>query len=455
MAVSLFVLVFFRTVSSGHLWNGYCVLAVISDCPDKIVMSSLKAKNCSGVISLSSQSIPLLSISSSDPAVSLASSDLQQTGNYLKERERYFFDRSMKHRLYYVPDTYEKQVAEVAVQLTANSINATLDSKMVFPWIMPVLCFFYALFLMFFSTDKLLFGISASFLVLFSLSVPFYLTAASVCLLLPMLFLVLKIWRRDGADHFFLKNPVIILFFIVSFILSILTSVRSCFLFLFSIIAVVSVLSIAQTIEKNDKNKVSFKPVMIRPAEVIVFTSKTLQNALYGCMSCILILFVFLLFSSNFLVSTGIMELPSGRAGSGSNLPGLNDYIIWTWNTETYPYRSLNENKYKGERLKRDSIIFPHYAENDRIKEEDQVVFRYDNSFRQQVVAAIDKLPFPAIEQLLKKEGRYGRAGYVTEGTNSGGVKTILLLVVALIVSAFSAVIYTITSRKAAFWSKK
>jgi hypothetical protein len=454
IAVCSIILIFlFRTVPSGNLWKGYRIIYVSADCDNKYIESVIEKAGCTGVIDLSSQYIPL-TLPADSPEVSLAAVEADKNG-YLYKRTAYFFDKGGKYQLYYISDTQTGK-AEAAVQsLSQAGITSGIDTQSEYPWVIPVICMLFALFLCMLSAHRVIFAFSAVIPVFFSLCMPFYPGASSVCLLLYALFLVQQVWRRKNAFSFILTNITILFFTVSSLVIAVMTSLQCGLLFLCAVIGSAAVVFLLSQVELKRDEKYSFIPVMIRAADVGQLVTKKTRQGIVACAAFIMVLTGILLLSADFShTSSKQLQLPSSRAGGITDgLPSLDDYVIWCWNARTLPYRSLHDPD--GDAMRRkpaedDMVVFPHYADTEKGITEKNESMKFDASFRRDTIRQIDSLNFPAVEKLLKEQGKLFHAGYAFS-TLGGGTMYLLLMIISFFIPLFFfAHMYVLSGR----WSK-
>ena len=101
---TLIMLFVFRVIPGGKIWNNYSVLYADTSVTEGEILKVLKEQGCMDVISLSEQFSPLIS-----PVTPVLPPSMN---SYLGLRLNYFYDKSGKYRLYYVPEKYKRQLTE-------------------------------------------------------------------------------------------------------------------------------------------------------------------------------------------------------------------------------------------------------------------------------------------------------------------------------------------------------
>jgi len=437
-AVSVCLIFLFRTIPSGSLWKGYRILYVPSDSDNAVVEKAISDAGCSDVIDLASQFIPL-PLPADTPEVSLAESSASDNG-YLSGRTSYFFDRNGKYRLYYIPDTQTVKIEAAAGKLSAAGIRAGMDTQTAYPWIIPVVCLLAAVLLCILSVRRAAFVCSAVIPLFFSLCMPFYTGAASVCLLLYALFLVQQVWGRKNAFGFVSTNVTILCFVLSSLGIAILTSLRCGLLFAAAVAGTAGVLFLVSRVELRHDGRYSFTPVMIRAAGSSLFRTRNVRRAAAVCAVLISVLGGILLVSSSFSGSPDQMELPAAHSGSiTGGLPSLDDYVVWCWDARTMPYRSLHETEKESpsrKPKKGETVVFPQYTESDKGISAGSMTLQFDAAFRTKTLTQIDDLNFQSVEKLLKTQGTSSRTGYAFS-VSGGGMMYFVLLIVSFFIPLF------------------
>ena len=118
--ITLILLIFFRSLPSGKLWNEYNVLYVPVAANDSKVLYSLEECQIRDTDCLSQQFLPLAlnenSIELSLLRLNYGSPDF----DYSSRRKAFFFDKADLYRLYYIPTQYKSKLND-AVQLITNN----------------------------------------------------------------------------------------------------------------------------------------------------------------------------------------------------------------------------------------------------------------------------------------------------------------------------------------------
>ncbi len=406
-----------RSVSISQIWKGYRVLYVPESAPEESVLALLADSGCDGVISLSSQRLPLSS---------KFFSTLLGSSSYIQDRLGYFRDADGDYRLYYIPDNYEKESNLAVTRLIREEhLNAGLDAKESYPFLVPLVCLMLYAVLLVLSLKKFYFALPGLFVLLLSFSQPYYPVACGCCFFLFALFLVNRVWGRKGAVSTVFKNFYVDFLILFSLLLFMAQSPRCFALSLLAIAAsACAILFLRELRIIKDRNSSFTYSLIFMARQIPILYQRTARYLL-----CLLVpLFTFLLlfiysakFSSS--ISSSGIRMPSPVQVSVMDssapeseypmdsvvLPNAEDYFSWAWGVISYPYVNLNSvtttphpSVQEG-----DKIILPRYEENSKgIKRKDEVVLTYNNSFRRDMEKVLDSLDYPAVEKLLVEQDR-------------------------------------------------
>lgn len=434
-AAALLSLFFFRSVPSGKLWDGYTVLYVSGTADDAVIDAALAAQGCGDVISRQAQRVPLSA--SMLPEISLAPADGGRPDSYLSRRDLYFFDRTAGYKVCYVPDEYKGSAVSAAAALDGmDGVTAGIDTAASYPWIPPAVCALFAVFLTVCSVRRILFVCAAAFPVLFSAAQPSYAVCAGMCMALLCIFIAVRVIGRAGAAARLSRNVYAALFLFLPAAICFFSGLRTGLLFALALCAVLAVAELSETVPAFFGRRYSFRPVRIRPAGMIPLVTERTRL----CMTALAAAIAVLLVSALFSVTLGggfsgrSVLLPSSRAAYGS-LPDLDDYIAWKWTAVTEPYVSLNGTGQKKAPADGDEVRFPRYADSpDGITATEDVIV-FGPEFRRAAADGVDALPYPAIEKMMKRQGRRLCAGYSSSDSQSVTPVTVTLLAALLLLA--------------------
>lgn len=427
ICITFVCLHFFRVIPVTKLWKNYTVFYVSNECSYKTVCALLNEAGCADYIYLENQNVPL-GISESSPEVSLAKAGLIKS-NYLRERENYFFDKNRTVKIYYIPDSQEKKLADIIEHLNSLGYQAGINSKSVYPLFAVIIFFVFSSVLLFFSQNKKLFMALLIPEVYFMLQLPFYSVATALSLLTVSLFIFEKIYNREGAVTIVWGNVFLVTMLISSFILILVTGFKFLLLFIMLVCSDFCIFYLFKILEEIKDEKYSFRPVKIRSAKMIpLFTKKTLEVIVLCSMSCFLILI-----SSFFSINTGISSgnrnllLPSSNGTLGS-LPGIDDYVNFKWEAMTYPYRSIYKNNYR-KSDEGDTVYFKSYNKRNGLVEEKINSISFNEDFKKEAVNGIEKLGFSSIENMMNQQKKTKGFGFSSSGAQSITLISIILMV--------------------------
>lgn len=439
----IILLAVLRTVPVSKLWKGYSVLYVPNGTEPGIVLNTLQDNGCKDVISYYNQKIPF----KNSVLPVLPSSSMK----YISGRNAYFFDESHNVMLYYIPDEYSRNAEKsVAALIKNHSLDAGLDSKSSFPLIPPVVCVCAALFFFIFARHKIVFSAASVFPVLFSFAMPFYTSATSVCIALYSIFLCQKLWRRKAAVKFLLNNYFVLILFLVSVVSAFFASFLSGLLFILSLTGSGILLYLINGICTEREKKMRFRPVLIRPAHSVNMISESAVKKSFAFEAAIFLLSVFYITSADVFSISNTQDLyfpVPARYNTGSGIPALNDYVVFSWNTLTMPYKSLNES-YSEIPEENECITVQRFKNTDGgIMTSQETVYRFDSEFKNEVISLIDGLDYPAVEKLMKKQGNDFFVDY-SAGQGEKFSRASLILMLLLIIIPCGLTIFYLTGRK-------
>lgn len=447
-AIYFIALFSFKTLPVSKLWNGYSAVYVPIKTESKLVLSILENAGCKDIISFDKQEIPFYS-------EFLPISFLDKF-NYIENRKLYFFDKGKNVMIYYIPDEYNKN-ASAAVSILNNkySIDAGLDCKSSFPVLIPIISFIVFFLFFIFSKNKLIYFCSSIFSLFFIFAMPFYLNASCVSFYFYLCFLCQKYWRRKNAIDCLIKKLgfIILLLLILSF--SFFSSILSGILFIFSIVCSYLAIKMVYLIQIEIESKIRFNPVLIIPSNHIkLLRAKDLKKSIVNIISSGIFI-IFYIFSANLFIISNAEDLffpmPTSYNKEKENvniIPNLDNYLIWSWNTITLPFRSLNESysivPQEGETIK----IQRFENTSQGIKTFDEVLYCYDDTFKENVINYIDELDYPAVEKLMKKQNKGFEIKYSKGLAEKFKKSNIILMLVIFLIPFLMAVNYLIGRKK-------
>ena len=105
-----FIIIKFRSVPTGHIWDEYTVLYVSDEVEDSRITSVLDDLEIKNYVSKEQQKMPVV-ISVNSPEESMYKLTKDKSENeYLKKRLNFFYDYSKQYRLYYVPNEFKDKL---------------------------------------------------------------------------------------------------------------------------------------------------------------------------------------------------------------------------------------------------------------------------------------------------------------------------------------------------------
>lgn len=432
--ICLLLLNTIKTVKSGKLWNNYSVLYVPSETEDYKIIEALKTNNITDYVALSEQYLPLNFSENSVEVSMFRIHSNDEDYNYHKKRNAFFFDKSNKYRLYYIPVENRAKLADTVSLLNSQKIQSGVDSSTSYPWLLILILFVLIIMMALFSKNKILFILCCITPFNFLYSNPFYPVAVSMCLLIICIMIMSNIWKRKGFYETFFKNYITLILLAGSILSVISCGFVTFLLYLLVLISILSIIFCYSFVEDFFRNKKSFIPVLIKPAKFIsIFAKKTKQILLIciGTVSVIVALF-FLSFSDTVNTHFTKLLLPSANGIQSENLPQLEDYYEWNWKIQSYPYKSLN---YEND----DYLVeFSSYKENEAgLVEEQTQQLIYNQQYKDNVYNNIDNLPFNSIEKVMKSEGNNFKSGYSSTSNYQTNIFGIIMMFICLFMLLF------------------
>ena len=414
-----------RSIPMARIWNNYSVCYVENTVPEATALFYLEQAGCRDIISLSAQKIPNIE---RYPSVD---------SSYLTKRLDYFHDEGSKYRLYYIPEQYQGEARKAVQQIVKGTGSpAGLDGKEQYPWIVPLVCIIAYLILTFASKNKGVFMLPGSFPLMLSLSQPFYVVAAAVCLILLALYLINGLWiRRKFFSAIFRSvyiDVLIVSFLALLFASSIVTGVLGIELLL--AIAMSFVLMKAMHEYKEYRASFSFLPIFSAWQIPVVY--KKTSRFVLGTLVPLLALLV-LFFISTFMTTTSSVQglsIPTPDVAEEGTLPTINEYYGWVWRNKVFPYRSLNETTAQADPKNGDRVTMSHFTQTDKgIKKSVDTLFTYNDKFRNGLKDEVRKLDYGAIEKLMISQGdgisvSYGTGAESKSDSQHNGFNMVLLL---------------------------
>lgn len=439
-----FILVFsLKAMSNGKLWENYSVLYVPAETSDSEVLTTFEETDIKNYVALSNQYLPLNLSANSVEIAMLKLNYSNEEYNYTQKRNSFFFDKSNKYRLYYIPKEYKSNLSECINILNAKKIECGVDTSSTYPWMLPLVGLILVILMCMYSKNKTVFILGELTPLVYIYSNPFYPNALSFCLLSLSIFFISNIWRRKDAIKYLLSKqptPVLVL---LSIIAAFSSSSKSGLLFLICLCAITSVLYTYFYLQDYFRNKKSFIPVYIKPAKMVsVFAKNSKTISFIISVSAIIFISLFFITQLSSVNSHfAKLLLPSSVDSASKNLPQLEDYYEWAWNVKTYPYKSLNSNNDE-QKL----IEYQTYNEVDGQIIENKIIMEYNQDFKDSILKDIDNLPFESVEKVLKTESSDIKTGYSSTSNYHTNLFGIIMMIICLFILLF--ILFSVIIRK-------
>lgn len=438
IAFTLVMLFIFRVIPGGKIWNNYSVLYADASVSESEILEVLKKHGCTDIISLSEQFSPF--VSSVTPVLP------SSMNNYLSLRLNYFYDKSGKYRLYYIPENHKKQLAEALEDISRNlTFETGIDSKGGYPVIVPLSCLCLFIFFLYFSENRILFLLSGSMLLIYSAAIPVYSAACAAILFLSIIFISQRLWNRKGSFKKLAGDSGIKVLTAAAFIVMLFTSIRSALLGILTVFSSLSVTYLYRRFITFRESKLTFTFVPIFSARQFMLFSKKSLNRILAAPVLIAVIMIFFLTNASFadVKTSAAVELPSpvkDESEQAEELPDAEDYYDWAWNVLSFPYRNLNTKLKDGKPEIGDSVSVPAYEKSSSgIIEFSRKVLTFDKDFIGKMKEQVKESSPVLIENILIDQEKTFRTGYSKTGQSESENFTwslILIIISAIVVPA-------------------
>ncbi len=159
--ITIILTVTFRTIPKGKTWENYNILYVKTDTMPANTQNILRDCGIMEYVSIENQRVPIMLSRNSIEETMLKLNLSSAENRYLYDRQNYFYDSKGEYTLFYVPDSYEKQLDQAVQSLTKAGAQAGIDSTLSYMWLIPIVVLALALILAAFSKNKLFFFVTA------------------------------------------------------------------------------------------------------------------------------------------------------------------------------------------------------------------------------------------------------------------------------------------------------
>ena len=431
--ISLATLVFLRTVPQSRLWKGYQVLFVTSDTlTEEQASAILSQSGCHDFISRSADSLPVSS--------ALSPLQVQSLDSYLVRREAFFSDKNKDAMVFYIPDNQTSALSNAIQALSGfGKTSCGTDGSSSFPYVAAIFCLLFAALGTYLASKREFFGPCAFFLVFFAFMRPMYTVSACSAIALAGLFSLQRLVGRKTFLATALHAPLVILTILFPVFILFSSSPLNGILYALTLAGAFSaVILVYDGQQYYYEKRTSFHPVTIlRASRIRMVGSKEVILLSASSLCCILLLAVFLVGGrvADTGNSTDRPALPAPVSSRGE-LPNLDAFYTWAWNTMAFPFRSIYHNPSQETPREGETVSVSNYVEqNGRIEEVPQVVLTYNAQFRSNVLDMVKDSPHPALEKMLLKQGKGTHYGF----TKSRGVSTerfaLLLLTLCVMIT--------------------
>ena len=129
----------FRYIPKGSNWTGYNIIYVQKDAAPQKVKEIFNSTGILEYVSLDNQRIPIMLTKNSPEETMLRLNINGEENKYLYLRQNYFFDSKGEYQLFYIPQDYEKHIAQALSILKQNNLSAGADTALPYLWLLPSL----------------------------------------------------------------------------------------------------------------------------------------------------------------------------------------------------------------------------------------------------------------------------------------------------------------------------
>ena len=446
--LTLLMFVLFRTVPVSQLWKGYKIIYVQTEkLTDENITAILYKNGARNVISTATQKIPV--------SASFAPVQTQKKSSWLNLRNSFFTDSTGKLKLFYVPDSQTEVIENSLDELNCFAdTTAGADGAPTFPWISPVITILFSLVLIYFSSKKGYFLASAFPFMILAFSRPLYTMCGACILILIAFFLMQKLWERQEFLKDFKHGLLIIPFSFIPVIILPFSSFASSFFIILGIVSSVSLVLVFTELKKQyelNRGSTSFKFVFIKKASQIkIFNTQSLFALSGAAFATVLLLVLSSLFSG---ISTDqdfedrpLLPSPVASGTGEEMLPDLRDFMDWSWETASFPYRKLGSHREENEEenLPDSSIYISDYVLNTsgKLEKKEVKVLSYDSSFEASIYDKVNQLDYPALEKMMMKQGKKSRYAYTRKSGNTSEKAVPFVLILFTFVPVFLSAYY-------------
>ncbi len=440
----------FRTVPESQLWKGYKILYVKSEkLSEENIYSILLKNKCTDVVSRVNQKIPISS--------KMAPVQVQGQTSYLFTRDNFFTDKSKEFFVFYVPDKYTQNLTDSVLEIKGYpQTTVSTDSGSVFPWICPVVAIIFAGILIYLAGKKLNLIFVFIPLILLSICRPWYTVCAAICPALFADYLLIKIYKRKGLFNDLTNGIFILPLVVLPLLVLFFSSPLSAFLFALNFCGGWAILSLYEEIYSLiflNSTDTKFNFVYIKNSSAVKTVNKKNVILLASVFACTLILFAFSSVFRGISAPTDSSVRPflpgplTQKTNSTDSLPDLNDFMDWSWQTVSFPFKKLNSNNNEKKDLFGETVFIPEYKKNadGLIYKNSTKVLSYDSSFVRSIYDKLEENDYPSLEKLMLSQGKNTTYGY-TKNTGTSSEKAVSFVLIFLAAIPLTLCLYFIAS---------
>ncbi|MCM1320744.1 MAG: hypothetical protein NC041_04285 [Bacteroides sp.] len=447
-----------KTAPNRQLWKGYRVAAVASSYPETELLLSLERAGIDGVVSYTAN-LPNKNLSAFSVAF------CAREDSYQSQKLLYFFDKSQKWRLLYIPQQYSAAARTVFDALPVPFWFEEDTVKPLFPVFLSaaVIAFFFIC-----SKRKMLFALFAVPALIFAACFPFYAVCAGLCAQAAAVYLFSAVYNRKNALRVLLRSPLFLIYAASALLLFALSGWKAalCALVLAAGFASASALAANGALRANALLVRRFVPVFIINAKTSAKNAAADKpSVLFAVPAASALLAVQLaLFASPASSSskpsrlsipcrieyTKAMSLSAEscmelyKKDCGSPLPDMGAFISRKWYADTFLFRKLSDAAEENRPAAGETVACVQYSlEGNRIAETMTEKYVFDDAY---IAHAADSAAYGAssLEQLFIAQRSFFDADFAVPSARHSESFVPAKLLCCFLLSAAAGVIFFI-----------
>ena len=455
LVLSLFILLFFHADTKSSPWKKWHVIAVEKTISENEVLNYLSKIKIEKIVSISS---PRSNFAPEMTPV-LPSSLF---GTYVKNQDKYFYDKSGNYRLYYIPKRIPSSKLKDAPFKIIQDLNATN-----YIFLFSFILFFYIFCAFFYKNSRLKFCLSSfPFLIYFFFNSSLQSLFASVFFLTAFL-LWNKTENRRYRFEVTIKNPYILTMISSSLICAALGLWKSFVLYLDTLVLCASIYVLFEQLQSvfSKKSEHFNYGRIVGSYWIPKVNSKTIYVFYTLCALIIVsgILTFTIPLAKNKKSFSYEIPCPSRTAKKGfsyaayrkaekngtyeNQLPNLSNYVDQVWNGLSISYGSLNKKTYISPVKKKATIYNLEYYEADgKIESQIVPIEKFSSSFIKKTISNIKKQDYATLETILVNQGGIYKVHY--SGVKNDFLIKLIVMLMGLFFSCSDILLFFVKKKK-------